>query len=319
MNLLNLLTIEKNVAGIEISDSVIRLAFFRPHRKKYGKQLTIDTATRTTDRIQEQDELILIEEPIASNIIANGVVVDTELLGKTLKTIWSKAKLGTDYAVVAIPDDAVYSRVFSFPKTVEGSRITETMRLAINFQLPIQTDNAYLDWERTTGTSSSNEILLSTVPRDVVRGYIKALDYAGIKTLALESHLASIARAVKLEQGHTAIFSKKTPDGATIFVLKDGILRFSRTLPLQTVPESKIPQEMSRLKTALEAETKEHIIEADIINAEICDEYREHPALTAPKAKWLIALGAVMRGKIPEGRDNLVSLLPVGTEEAYAY
>jgi hypothetical protein len=38
-----------------------------------------------------------------------------------------------------------------------------------------------------------------------------------------------------------------------------------------------------------------------------------------PKAKWLIALGAVIRGRIPEGQDKLISLLPVGTEEAYAY
>lgn len=319
MNLLNLLTKEKNVAGIEISDSVVRIAFFKPNGKKYGKQLTIDTATRTTGKTQEQDELILIEEPIASNIIANGVVADVDLLGKTLKTILLKAKLGTSYAIVAIPDDAVYSRIFSFPKTVDGARITEAMRLAINFQLPIQTDNAYLDWERTTGTSSSNEILLSTVSQEVVRGYIKALDYAGIKTLALESHLASIARAVKLERGHTTLFSKKTPDGATIFALKDGILRFSRTLPLQFVPEHKIPQEMSRLKNALEAETEEHITEKDIQDAEICDEYRDHPALTAPKSKWLVALGAVIRGNIPDGNDNLVSLLPVGTEDAYAY
>lgn len=315
MNLLNLLTKEKRVAGIEISDSVIRIAFFRPQKKKQATKIKGDT----TEKTQEQEELILIEEPIAANIIADGVVTDVELLGKTLRSIWTKAKLGTDYAIVAIPDDKIYSRIFSFPKTVGGTRLTEAMRLAISFQLPVKTEEAYLDWERTGGTPSTNEILLSTVPRTVVHGYITALELAGIKTLALESHLASIARAVRLIPGRTTLFSKKTPDGATIFALKDGILRFSRTLPSQFVPENQIHSETMRIKAALETVAKETIEETDLTSMQIRDDYAGYSALTDPGSKWLIALGAAIRGKIHEGEDNLVSLLPVGTEEAYAY
>lgn len=306
MNFLNLLTKEKSVAGIEISDSVVRIAFSRPHKKKMGEQ-------------KAQEELILIEEPIAANIIADGVVIDVDLLGKTLKNIWAKAKLGTDYAIVSIPDDKIYSRIFSFPKTVEGARLNEAMALAESFQLPIKTEEVYLDWERTAGTPVANEILLSTVPRAVVQGYIAALELAGIKTLALESQLASIARGVKSVPGHTTLFSKKTPDGATIFALKDGILRFSRTLPVRFVSENQIPSEMMRAKDALEAVSKEKVEEMDITDAVIRDDYAGRSEFTEPKSKWLVALGAAIRGKIPEGEDNLVSLLPVGTEEAYAY
>lgn len=312
MNLLNLLTKEKLVAGIEISDSVVRVAFFRPQKKSRGNK-------KEQGEQKEQEELVLIEEPIAANIIADGVVVDAELLGKTLRSIWAKAKLGTDYAIVAIPDDKIYSRIFSFPKTVEGARLTEAMRLAISFQLPIKTEEAYLDWERTGGTSSTNEILLSTVPRTVVQGYITALETAGIKTLAMESHLASIARGVMLPKGRTTLFSKKTPDGATIFALKDGILRFSRTLPLLFVSENKIHDEVMRAKEALETTTKESVEEIELADAAIRDDYAGRSEFTEPKSKWLVALGAAIRGKIPEGADNLVSLLPVGTEEAYAY
>lgn len=319
MNILNLLTKEKLVAGIEISDSVVRVAFFRPQKKKGGGNAREKKDKNTQREQKEQEELILIEEPIAANIIADGVVVDMNLLGKTLRTIWAKAKLDTDYAVVAIPDDKIYSRIFSFPKTVEGARLTEAMRLAIGFQLPIKTEESYLDWERTGGTPSTNEILLSTVPRTVVQGYITALELAGIKTLALESHLASIARAVKLPAGRTTLFSKKTPDGATIFALKDGILRFSRTLPLDFVPENQIHSETIRVKEALETIIKESVEEKELADAAIRDEYAGRSELTEPKSKWLVALGAAIRGKIPEGADNLVSLLPVGTEEAYAY
>jgi Tfp pilus assembly PilM family ATPase len=313
MNIPNLLTKEKRVAGIEISDSVVRIAFFRPQKK--GVHIAKDK--------KQEEELALIEEPIAANIIADGVVTDIDLLGKTLKSIWEKAKLDTDYAIVSIPDDKIYSKIFSFPKSVEGVRLTEAMRLAISFQLPMKTEDIYLDWERTAGTPTLNEILLSTIPKEVAQKYITALEIAGIKTLALESHLASIARAVKLTPKEITIFSKKTPDGATIFALEDGILRFSRSLPLRFISEDKISSEIKKVKMALETQlspiAKKNVHEEDIINAKIRDDYAKYPELGESKSKWLVPLGAAIRAKIPEGEDNLVSLLPVGTEEAYAY
>lgn len=310
MNILNLLTKEKRVAGIEISDSVVRIAFFRAREKKKGDVM---------NEKDTHDELVLIEEPIGANIIADGIVLDIDLLGKTLKNIWEKADLDTDYAIVAIPDDKIYSRVFSFPKSIDGIRLTEAMRLAISFQLPMKTEDVYLDWERTAGTAKQNEILLSTIPKEVAKQYITALEFAGIKTLALESHLASIARAVKLDPKEITIFSKKTPDGATIFALENGILRFSRTLPIRFVDEDKISAETERVKTALHVDTKKSVRTEEIINARICDEYAGRTEFTSPQSKWLVALGTAMRGKLSDGTDNLISLLPVGTEEAYAY
>lgn len=314
MNLLNLLTKEKLVAGIEISDSVVRIAFFRP-----SKKVKTLKDTPSLPAIAIKDELILLEEPIESNIIADGLVLDVELLGKALRNIWEKADLGTDYAVVAIPDDKIYSRVFSFPKSVDGARLTEAMRLAISFQIPMKTEETYLDWERVSGSTGVNEILFSIISRDVAKGYVEALEKAGIKTLALESHIAAIARSVKLTSGVTTLFSKKTPDGATIFAIKDSVLRFSRTLPLRFVADNDIETETKKVTASLSSEMKGEVVGQDFLNANLLDEYAEYKEASSAKSKWLVAMGAAIRAKIPEGQDNLVSLLPVGTEEAYAY
>ncbi|MFA5997408.1 MAG: pilus assembly protein PilM [Candidatus Paceibacterota bacterium] len=326
MNLLNLLTIEKRVAGIEISDSVVRIAFFRPSKNKQTKKLITPKAlleeTEDTVGVKGADtdsELVLIEEPIGANIIEEGVVIDVELLGKTLKNIWTKANLGTNYAIVAIPDDKIYSRIFSFPKSISDTRLSEAMRLAIGFQLPMNTSDVYLDWERVEGTPSVNEIFLSTIQKTVADGYVQALEKAGIKTLALESSLSAITRSVKMIPGETTIFSKKSPDGETIFALRDRVLRFSRTLPRKFVPEDKVPEEIEKVKISLSTETKGVVSEKELLDTEIREEYESFIELSSPKSKWLIALGAAIRGKLPEGHDNLVSLLPIGTEEAYAY
>lgn len=303
MNILNLLTKEKHIAGIEISDSVIRIAFFRNEQKKKGEQ---------------EEKLILIEETIPPNIIKDGIVADIDALGKTLASIWMKAKLDTSYAIVSIPDNQIYSKIFSFPKSVTNTHLTEAMRLAVDFQLPVETKDIYLDWERTEGTPTTNEILLSMTPQTVASGYIDALEKAGIKTIALESHLAAFARAIKLKQNTVTLFLKKNPDGATIFALKNGILKFSRTLPSLFVPEDQVANEIENVKTALSSETAETIEEQDFNTALPRDEYSKNE-ISEPQSKWLIALGAAIRGNIPEGEDNLISLLPVGTEEAYAY
>jgi Tfp pilus assembly protein PilN len=313
MNILNLLAKEKRMAGVEISDSVVRIAFLRP-RKKSREERKLDTNTPSA----YQNELVLIEEPITPNIIENGIVTDPALLSKTLKDIWARADLDTNYAVVSIPDDAIYSRVFSFPRSVEGVRLTEARRLAIGIQLPMKTTELYLDWERTPGTKTTNEILLSTIPRNVVEDYVHALEEAGIKPLALESRLASIARAINTEKGKPLLVTEKSPDGITIFILKDGVLRFSRTLPTHFFPEDKRAEEIRKIKISYESEHSETLAVYEHKDLEVSDNYKQYP-MPEPRAKWLIAVGALMRAEIPEGKDNLISLLPVGTEEAYSY
>ncbi|MDD5152398.1 MAG: pilus assembly protein PilM [Candidatus Pacebacteria bacterium] len=308
MNILNLLTKEKRVAGVEVSDAVVRIAFLRERKNKRLKKTDI--------------ELVLVEEPINDDIIMEGQVADPGLLSKSLKSIWNKAHIEADYAIVSIPGDTTYSRIFSFPKSVAGQRLTEAMKLAVSYQLPMKIESTYLDWEQIPSTRSSNQIILSTIPKKIAESYIDALDVAGIKTLALETHLSSIARAIKLKPGQATIFTKKTPDTTTVFILKDGILRFSRMLPNRVVSEKELAEEIRRIKTAFEAEGEENAVEESLENMPVCDDYANYPELMkqeGEKSRWFPALGAVIRGQIEEGQDNIISLLPVGTEEAYTY
>lgn len=313
MKILDLLYQKKDVAGIEISDSMIRVAFFRPQ-----KNIKKEKTAKNTSLVVPQ-ELVFIEQPIDPGIIADGKVVDAALLGKALNELRIATKLKSHYAVVAIPDDTIYSHVFSFPKSVGDTQLSEAMRLAIGFQLPEKIENVYLDWERAHGSKTMNEVLLSMVPRTAADEYLRALEISGWKIIALESHLAAIARAVKLEVEQMTLFVKKNPDSTSLFAIKNGVLRFSRTLPISMVPEEKVEREIKKVKTSLEASEGAFLEEQPLLDARICEAYALHPALTAPKAKWLIALGAAIRGQIPEGQDSLISLLPVGTEEAYAY
>ena len=320
MNIFSLLTKEKHIAGIEISDSFVRVSFF--HNEKNINFFKIIRSQKTTPK---NGELVLIEEPIPENIILDGVVINKTILTKILKTIWDKAKLDKSYAVVSIPEDKVYSNILSFPKTVNDSHFEEAVNLAINFQLPLKRNEVYVGWENTGNINNKNEALVSAMPKNIADDYINVLDNADIKTLALESHISSMVRFVKSKSEEIILFTKKNKDSTTVFIVKDGILQFSRTIPTVFVKEEKsLIGEITKIKTSLESKYDKKIKELNLNETEIKEDYEKY--LESVKVnnaelqpKWFVSLGAFFRGKIPEGKDDRISLLPVGTAEAYSY
>ena len=316
MNILDLLTKKKYFSGIEISDLNIRITYFNTSKKVAKKIPGYNSET-------QENKLVLIEEPIPENIISNGVIVNKELFGKIIKDIWKRENLVDSYAIVSIPEDKVYSHIFPFPKSVTETHLKEAIDLAIDFQLPFKRDTVYIGWENIGDSGDTNKIFVSTIPKNIVDDYIKTLEDAGINIFALESHIASIARCVKLNPGEINLLTKKNHDSATIFTVKDNVLQFSRTLPVLFIKEEKfLLDEINKTKNSLESEFKETIHEIPFEGTVIKDEYLKYlngVANLDPQSKWLISVGAVVRGLIPQGQDKQISLLPMGIDETYKY
>ncbi len=317
MNIFNLLAKEKHVAGIEIDEAIVRIAFFRTKKSQ-----SFLSSLRGGAFVDGEKELLLIEESIPHGLIQEGVVLDPPALGRALQLIWAKAKLETNYAIVAIPDDKIYSRIFTFPRVLDDERINEAMSLATSFQLPFAQDDIYSDWETIGKTDTITEVLFSAIPKEVTHGFVTALSLAGIKPLALESHVDSIARAIVTEQGVPVLYTKETEDDSSIFIVKDGYIRFSRAVPTRFVPKNKFKDEVQKVKTSTEAQEqmKEGSLQVkSLVSATLQEEYVRFEKLTTDTSTWLVALGAAIRATLPEGNDALISLLPVKTGEAYAY
>jgi len=315
MNILNLLTNEKRVAGIEINEQVVHIVYFRKRKNRKGLQ-------EGGEKLPE-NEIILIEEPIPANIISNGIILEAALLSKMLKNLWRREKLKKFYAIVSIPEDKVYSKTLSLPKTENEEHLEQAINLAIDFQFPIKRDDSYIGWENTKKSEISNEIIVSAIPKDIADLYIKVLENAGINTLALETHVASIARAINLKKDEATLLTKTNKESTTIIGLKNNIVTFSRTLPHSYVTDdTAIITEKDKIKNSLEADLNQQVIEIPFRDIKVREDYQKYPELISiseSQSKWLISIGAAIRGEIPNGQDELISLLPVGTVEAYKY
>ena len=312
MNIFNLLTKKKSIIGLDISDNAIHLAYFHP-KKRFSKK------TPAT-----QKELILIKENINENIISEGIILDKESFSKILKNIWVKNKIKSSYVIISIPEDKIYSHIFPYPKTVNEIQLKEAIKLTIDFELPIKKDDYYISSENAGDSNIINEILISAIPKKIADDYIITLNSVGIKILALESHLFSIARSIKSKFGQAELFTKINPKESTIFILKDRSMRFSRIIPKTFIKnENFLSDEISHIKTWFEIEKKISVLESNLAQSSIKDNHlkylEEKNITTETHSEWLASLGATMRGEIVEGKDNQISLLPIGTAEAYAY
>ena len=312
MNIFNLLTKKKRVAGIEISDLVIRVAYF-DHKKR---RLSDDN-----NELKVKD-LNIFETPIPPNTISGGVILDKEILSKILKNIWRKERLGKRHAIVSIQEDKIYTRKSFFPKTETEDHLKQAIDLTLDFQLPIKKDNAYVGWENTKSSKHEEEVLISSIPKNITDDYIFVMDHAGISMLALETHLASISRSI-LTNEEVLLIQKDNQNSTTIFGLKDNSLYFSRTIPsFMFNKENTISSELLKIKNYLEFETKKKAFELKYAKAQVKNDFFMKMGLNISpglESKWLISTGAAVRGELPDGKDDQISLLPIGTAEAYEY
>lgn len=303
MDLVSLFTKEKDIAGLEISDDLLRLVLLARNYERKGNVY-----------IKE-----LIEEPLGTGTIVGGIVQDSEKLTDSLKKLVAKSGEKIEYAIVSIPHLSLYSKVFSFPKAVGGDKLNEAMKVAVNFNLPVKPETVYIDWEEVhaEGKEVKNEIMLATVPKEIVNAYTKALDSAGITPIAYESNVFSIARTLDLDGAHATLVILKEKSRTGFIIFKASAIRFSKFIS-KPMAQGEIDLEVKKISSFYEAE-QEPI--AKIINSSeitIPKKFANHAKLSAGGENWLIALGAGMRGLLPRSEDKLISLMAVGTEEAYA-
>lgn len=306
MDLLKFLTREEPIAGLEISDSYIRLALLSVREEKEkGKK----------ERKKITEIKFLKEKSLQEGVVIGGEVKNKTAFIKTLADFLKETKPAVKYAVVSILSSNIYSRIYSFPKSVTGDKLEDSMNLAIGFQLPVKPEDVYLDWEKIDG--EKNEIFLATIPKPIINDYLEALTAAGLRTVAVEFYPMSISRAIDVPAEGAFLMVAANKEESCVFVLDGNSIKLNRFVPAEF-----LENEMGKIIDFYEAENNVSV--SGIINIEkekekikIISPFSENEEIKKDGSKWIIALGAAIRGIMPRSSDIIVSLMPVGTEEAY--
>lgn len=301
MNLLNIISSEESIGGLEISQDGFR--FSRLKRGKTGLKIEL-----------------LIEEKAA---IKNFLETEAPFTDKLLK--FSK-KNKIKYVIISLPADNIFTKIFSFPLTTPDEKVSESIKLNIDLQLPRKKEDIYYDWMRIEKNNDKKE-LFSYIEKKYIDSLVAKIKKSGLKIIAIESHPLSISRAIKQTKDEAVLIAEKSQDITSLSVIKNNNLFFSQPFLNEKI-EGNLAQEMKKvinyhdwfnvkiknlilLGNFSDQEIKK--LPLKIVPIELTDELKQ-----APKdIKWLISLGAGLRGLMPRKEDKIISLMEIGTEKAY--
>ena len=300
LDLARIFTREESVAGLEIRDDALRLFLLGADKKTLATKVAF-----------------FVEEPLGPGIIVDGTIKNPSAFGTALQNVVKKSPSRVRYVVASIPADRIYSKIFSFPKTIQGQKLEDSIKLTIGFQLPFKPDDAYLDWEKIESKDRS-EIFLAAAPKPVINAYIETLNAAGLNPIDIEFHPLSFLRAAQFPVRGPVFIESTAATSSSFYVVENGALRFSRTVPAFFASGEQLNKEKRKVIDFYEAERGKIEVSFSDRDLEPVSTYNE-TRLKDTKGTWVVALGAALRGISPRSHDTSVSLMPVGTEDAYEY
>lgn len=302
MSLLNIIQNEKAIGGLEIADDGFR--FSRLTKDKTGLKVEL-----------------LFEEKITEADALAGEVAITAKLVKFIK----QHKL--EYVIVSIPANQVFVKTYDFSANMTSVKINDAMNLNVELQLPKKKTEIYCDWI-TIDNTDNKKVLLAYVLRDYVKSLVQKIKDTNLKIVAIESHQLSLARALKQNKDEMTLVIERGVNFISFYLIKNNNLFFSQSLPNEIIGKN-LNKEVEKIinfqdyqgvtinKTILigpftEVEIKKLPLKVSAI--ELIDELKQ-----VQNTKWIVTLGAALRGLIPRKDDKLISLMEIDTEKAYSH
>lgn len=300
MDLIKFFTRDEPIAGLEVSDTALRLTL-----------LDRKLAQLKSAYIEE-----IAEEPLEEGAVQSGLLKDSAKFIAAFKALVAKSKTKINYVILSLPQSLAYSKLFYFPKVLVGDKLEDAMRAETQFNLPIDTKNIYLDWEKTP--TGRNELFLETVPKAAVDPYTSALNSIRVQVVAVESRLLSLIRVIDIDHAKPTMLILTEENSTIAAIIKNQTVRFSRLLP-KKISEADLKDEIARITDFYEVEDEPISKTIRLDAAPMVKKFADHEQIKTNPSAWLVAVGAALRGLLPRKTDTLISLLPIGTEAAYEY
>lgn len=339
MDLLKLLTYEEKIGGISIFDSKIEMLFLNFDPKK--GVLSVDASS-------------FVDLP--QGVVVGGVLKNEEAFIAALKdlfskiTRWGKSKTKVSSFIISLPANFVYSHNFSFPANLSDAQLDEAMKLNLKFSLPMPEEAVYVDWEPIESKDVvKKEILLCAGIRGEIDRYLSAFLKIGITAVAVEFHGISISRVVALNLKDPFLTATFSNNNLELVIIEAGAIRFLQSFNIGEILnidagktekdiivdkiwrainfyDSERGQRGFLKKIYLVGDNDKINSYKDLINQGIAGAETEisqilpvFPQIPLAKNSNLshITFGAALRGLMPRDEDVIISLMPIGTEEAY--
>lgn len=164
------------------------------------------------------------------------MVDEKEMLGiaQVIKRLHAEAGVSSREIVISIPEPLVFTRSIKFPLLTD-SEIASAVKWESEQYIPIPVSEAIIQHSilQRNETSSPPEVLVLLVaaPRATVEKYVKVITLAGLTTIAVETELIALTRALA-PVDKTVVLVDIGAGSTDIAIAKNGLLSFSRSIPI---------------------------------------------------------------------------------------
>lgn len=122
---------------------------------------------------------------------------DLQALSQAIKDLVTSIRVSTPNVVCALPESAVFTRVITLP-SLSDKELASAIHWEAEQYVPVPLDEVNLVWEVLEKSSQTNqmEVLLVAAPKALTQKYLRVLQGAALKPVALETEIVAVSRSL---------------------------------------------------------------------------------------------------------------------------
>lgn len=207
----------------------------------YSAMVGLDIGSRTIKIVEVEKEGASYSLTASGIVGYSGTSVDKMVdekemssLGQIIKKLHSEAGVSSKDVVISLPEPQVFTRTIKFPLLTD-SEIASAVKWEAEQYIPIPISEAIIQHTILSRNENASPpevlVLLVAAPRVVVEKYTKVVQLAGLNTIAVETELVALTRALA-PLDKTVLLVDLGATSTNIAVAKNSLLSFSRSIPI---------------------------------------------------------------------------------------
>ena len=208
----------KKMLGVDVGTSSIKIVEI----SRWG-------GGKTLENYGEVASTALYKEPVKTFERGSYLLSDF-FVSRAVTAILQEAKIKTKEAIFSIPDFSTFCTSMELPPMTE-KEIQQAVYYTAPQYIPLSITETTLDWKVVSGTpgdkNSSLKILLIAIPNQVIQGYQKIAQLAGLELYALEAETLAITRALVKDKKKIICLMDIGVQSTTVNIIDKGILKKS--------------------------------------------------------------------------------------------
>lgn len=169
--------------------------------------------------------------------IRDGIVLDPETLGSSIKQMLKSASISATTSVIAVAGGTVVVRTVKMPKMADSS-LRKYIRIEASRYVPSSVEDSFIECEILGPAGEQQmEVMIVAAPRELVLGRVKACEAAGLEVEVVDVESFAMFRSL-IEADTTIDWMNDTlaivdigSATTTVSVVSKGIFAMTRSIP----------------------------------------------------------------------------------------